>query len=113
MNFDRFAEWSADTVASARFFAFCIMLVVLWFPTYLLVGSFDTWQLLINTPTTIITFLLVALLQNSQRRFEEISDEQEDLLAAAVARLLVIADSGDEELVARLGASTGRGPSDT
>jgi len=47
-----------------------VLLVVVWAPTYLLVGNFDTYQLIINTPTTIITFPLVALLQNTQRRSE-------------------------------------------
>jgi low affinity Fe/Cu permease len=41
---------------------------VAWAPSYFLVGNFDTYQLIINTPTTIITFLLVALLQNTQKR---------------------------------------------
>ena len=60
--FDRFAERSAEFVSKAPFFAFCVVLVVVWAPSYFLVDDFDTYQLLINTPTTIITFLLVALL---------------------------------------------------
>ncbi len=56
--FDRFAVWSASVVSRAPFFAFCVLLVVAWAPTYPLVGNFDTWQLLVNTPTTILTFLL-------------------------------------------------------
>ena len=60
--FDRFAGATSDLVGRAAFFTFCVLLVVLWAPTYFLVGNFDTYQLLINTPTTIITFLLVALL---------------------------------------------------
>ncbi len=63
--FDRFAQRSAELVSKAPFFTFCVLLVVVWAPTIVLV-DFDTWQLLINTPTTIITFLLVALLQNTQ-----------------------------------------------
>ena len=54
--FDRFAQRSAEWASRALFFAFCIALVVVWAPTLLFV-DFDTWQLLINTPTTIITFL--------------------------------------------------------
>jgi low affinity Fe/Cu permease len=63
--FDRFAGRWANFVSRAPFFTFCVLLVVLWAPTYFLVGNFDTYQLIINTPTTIITFLLVALLPSS------------------------------------------------
>ena len=69
--FDRFAGRCSDFVSRAPFFTFCVLLVVAWAPTYFLVGNFDTYQLIINTPTTIITFLLVALLQNTQKRGEE------------------------------------------
>jgi low affinity Fe/Cu permease len=86
--FDRFAERCADIVASAAFFSFCVLLCVLWAPSLPLFGSVDTWQLVINTITTVVTFLLVALLQNTQRRFEQATDEREDALAEAVACLL-------------------------
>lgn len=68
--FDRFADASADFVASPFFFAACCLLVILWAPTIWLGLSVDTWQLIINTATTIVTFLMVALLQNDQHRFE-------------------------------------------
>ena len=68
--FDRFAQRSAELVSKAPFFTLCVLLVIVWAPTIVLV-NFDTWQLLINTPTTIITFLLVALLQNTQRLGEQ------------------------------------------
>jgi len=68
-GFDRFADATAEVVASAYFFAACCLLVIVWFPT-LFTMSVDTSQLIINTATTIITFLMVALLQNDQHRFE-------------------------------------------
>ena len=86
--FDRFAERSAEFVSKAPFFAFCVVLVVVWAPSYFLVGDFDTYQLLINTPTTIITFLLVALLQNTQRRGEEAIHKKLDALADGIADLM-------------------------
>jgi hypothetical protein len=46
----------------------CVVVVVIWTPTNRVIGSIDTWQLLINTLTTIVTFLIVALLQNGQPR---------------------------------------------
>ena len=86
--FDRFAEATSNFVSRAPFFVFCVALVVIWLPTYPLVGSFDTWQLLINTPTTILTFLLVAILQNSQRRTELALHEKIDDLADGLADLM-------------------------
>jgi len=86
--FDRFAERSAEYVSRAPFFAFCVALVVAWAPSYFLVDDFDTYQLLINTPTTIITFLLVALLQNTQRRGEQAVHKKLDALADGMADLM-------------------------
>ena len=86
--FDRFAGRSADFVSAAPFFGFCVLLVVLWAPTYFPVGSFDTYQLIINTPTTIITFLLVALLQNTQKRTEEVLQHKLDAVADGLADLM-------------------------
>lgn len=66
-NFDRFAESWTDHVSRPAFFVACLLLVLVWGPSYFLIGNFDAWQLVINTATTIVTFLLVALLQNSGR----------------------------------------------
>lgn len=82
------SPWSASVVSRAPFFAFCVLLVVAWAPTYPLVGKFDTWQLLINTPTTILTFLLVAVLQNSQRRGEQALQTKLDAVADGLADLM-------------------------
>jgi low affinity Fe/Cu permease len=49
-------------------FAFCVLVVVLWAAAGPLFGFSDTWQLIINTGTTIITFLMVFLIQNTQNR---------------------------------------------
>ena len=86
--FDQFAERSAELVSRTPFFIFCVALVIVWLPTYPMVGNFDTWQLLINTPTTILTFLLVAVLQNSQRRTEEAMHEKLNALADGLADLM-------------------------
>jgi low affinity Fe/Cu permease len=83
--FDRFAGRSSEFVSRAPFFGFCVLLVVVWAPTYFLVGNPDTYQLIINTPTTIITFLLVAVLQNTQKRNEEALQHKLDALADGLA----------------------------
>lgn len=87
-TFDRFAERASDLVSEAVFFLACVLLVVLWVPTYFVFRNVDTWQLLINTATTIITFLLVALLQNSQRRNELAMNTKLDALADGLADLM-------------------------
>ncbi|MGZ9827108.1 low affinity iron permease family protein [Tsukamurella ocularis] len=66
--FDRFADLTGRWVSQAWFFSFCVALVVIWAPSILILRDVDTWQLVINTATTIITFLLVALVQNQSTR---------------------------------------------
>ena len=79
--FDRFADLIARWTSKSYFFAFCVALVVVWLPSYLLVRNFDTWQLLINTPTTIVTFVLVALLQNTQKRADDAVQQKLNAIA--------------------------------
>lgn len=86
--FDRFASWSDRFVSRAWFFAFCVLLVLVWAPSYFLFGTIDTWQLVINTATTIITFLLVALLQNTQTRSDEAIQQKLNAVADALADLM-------------------------
>lgn len=87
-RFDRFAEASSDYVSRAAFFVACFLLVLVWAPSYFLIRDFDTWQLLINTATTIVTFLLVALLQNSSRRSDRAIHHKLDALADGLADLM-------------------------
>jgi hypothetical protein len=86
--FDRFAGWASNIVGRATFFGFCVLLVVLWAPTIFLLRSVDTWQLIINTITTIITFLMVALLQNTQTRSDAAIQHKLNAIADALADLM-------------------------
>lgn len=95
--FDRFAGRAAHLASRAPFFAFCLMLVVLWLVqglvTVLVKGSFSSflngqYQLEINTTTTIITFLMVALLQNSQTRNDQATQHKLNALAEGLADLM-------------------------
>jgi len=86
--FDPFAGWSALIASRAYFFAFCVLLIVLWVPSYFFIGSIDTWQLIINTATTIITFLMVALLQNSQTRSDQAIQHKLNAIADGLADLM-------------------------
>ena len=61
---------------------------MIWAPSYFLFHSVDTWQLIINTLTTIVTFLLVALLQNTQMRSDEAVQDKLNEVADALADLM-------------------------
>ena len=94
--FDRFAESASEFASHAVFFIGCTLLVVIWLPSYVVFGNLNTWQLIINTLTTIITFLLVALLQNSQRRSDQAIHHKLDALADGLADLM--AAHADDDL---------------
>src|SRR5437588_2696247 len=92
--FDRFAGFASDVAGRAAFFAFCVLLIVVWAPSILVLHDVDTWQLIINTATTIITFLMVALLQNSQTRNDQAVHHKLNAIADALSDLMVQIDSG-------------------
>lgn len=83
--FDRFAGRSAAFASRAPFFAFCVLVILVWAAPTVAFLQFDTWQLIINTLTTIITFLLVALLQNSQTRSDQATQHKLNAIADALA----------------------------
>lgn len=94
--FDRFAGHAATFASRAPFFAACVLLIIVWAPTIFLL-SFDTSQLLINTATTIVTFLLVALLQNSQTRNDQATQHKLNAIADGLADLMTrFADQTDD-----------------
>ena len=86
--FDRFAGASAHVASRALFFTACVVLVLIWLPTFFVFKSVDTWQLIINTVTTIITFLMVALLQNSQTRSDQAVQHKLNAIADGLADLM-------------------------
>ena len=66
--FTRFANAASRFAGSPLSFALALSVVLVWIVTGPLFGFSDTWQLVINTGTTIVTFLMVFLIQNSQNR---------------------------------------------
>jgi hypothetical protein len=87
-RFDRFADQASRVASRAWFFAFCVLLVVIWAPSIVVLKNVDTWQLIINTLTTIVTFLLVALLQNSQTRADLAVQHKLNAIADGLADLM-------------------------
>jgi low affinity Fe/Cu permease len=67
-GFSRAAQWAALQCGRASTFILACLIIVVWAGTGPLFGFSDTWQLIINTGTTIVTFLMVFLMQNTQNR---------------------------------------------
>ena len=63
-----FARKASELLGSAWVFVLAIMIIVLWAMTGHFYNYSDTWQLIINTGTTIVTFLMVFIIQNTQNR---------------------------------------------
>ena len=69
--FGQFAKSTARQTGRPRAFLFAVAIIVAWLATGPLFHYSDTWQLVINTGTTIVTFLMVFLIQNTQNRDAE------------------------------------------
>ncbi|MFC7244192.1 low affinity iron permease family protein [Catellatospora aurea] len=96
--FDRFAEAASNFASKAWFFALCVLLILVWAPSIVFIGTVDTWQLIINTATTIVTFLMVALLQNSQTRANEAVQHKLNAIADGLADLMEAQSQGGDQL---------------
>ncbi len=66
--FTRFAKWTSRFTGRPITFVFAVLVIVVWGVSGPVFGFSDTWQLVINTGTTIVTFLMVFLIQNTQNR---------------------------------------------
>ena len=82
--FSRFANGAARATGRPATFLLAVVIVVVWAATGPLFGFSDTWQLVINTGTTIVTFLMVFLIQNTQNRDAEAMHVKMDELIRAV-----------------------------
>lgn len=69
--YSRFAKSAAHFCGRPRVFTLAVFVIAVWLVTGPVFGFSDTWQLVINTGTTIVTFLMVFLIQNTQNRDTE------------------------------------------
>ncbi len=69
--YSRFAKAASRFCGRPRIFVLAVAVIVVWVVTGPIFGFSDTWQLVINTGTTIVTFLMVFLIQNTQNRDTE------------------------------------------
>jgi low affinity Fe/Cu permease len=72
MTFATFCQSLSNRAGSPKTFLTAVVLIIVWACTGPLFHYNDTWQLIINTSTTIITFLMVFLIQNTQNRDNDI-----------------------------------------
>jgi low affinity Fe/Cu permease len=84
MLFSHFAKWMARMLGHPIAFAIAVLIIVSWALVGPLFHFSDTWQLVINTGTTIITFLMVFIIQNSQNRDSEAMQLKLDELIRAI-----------------------------
>ncbi|TJZ73800.1 low affinity iron permease family protein [Chitiniphilus eburneus] len=83
-HFSRFAQWAACAAGSPGIFLLAVALVGVWLVTGPLFHFSNTWQLIINTGTTIVTFLMVFLIQHTQNRDTQALQLKLDELIRAV-----------------------------
>jgi low affinity Fe/Cu permease len=101
-RFTRLAKWTSRAAGRPAAFAVALTVVVVWLATGPLFGFSDTWQLVINTGTTIVTFLMVFLIQNTQYRdSESVQVKLDEIIRAtegAHNALLDLEELEDEDL---------------
>lgn len=90
MNFDKAARRISNALGHTWAFLIAALAVVVWAASGPLFGFSDTWQLIINTSTTVITFLMVFVVQNTQNR--------DNLAIHAKLDALIAASGADDDL---------------
>ena len=101
--FSKFADRVAKLTGKPLTFIACVILIVVWAASGPVFHFSDTWQLVINTGTTIITFLMVFLIQNSQNRdAAAIQAKLDELIRVGAAhnRFIGIEQLTDDQLAA-------------
>ena len=100
--FTHIAKWASRTAGKPSTFMVALVIILLWLLTGPIFHFSDTWQLVINTGTTIVTFLMVFLIQNTQNRDQEALqiklDEVLRSMENAHTVLLDLEELDDEEL---------------
>jgi len=101
-HFHKIAHAISELVGTAWAFLLAVAVILLWAATGPLFHYSDTWQLVINTGTTIVTFLMVFLIQNTQNRDAKAIHLKLDELIRAVAEartgLVDLEELSEEEL---------------
>jgi low affinity Fe/Cu permease len=108
--FEHFVEGVYRHVSQAPFFFVCLGIVVAWLVSLPLWVDLKAWQVAIHTVSSVLSLLLLVLLENSGRRAEEAAQEKLNLIAEALSDLMSSRARQDPELedaVARLREAVG------
>jgi low affinity Fe/Cu permease len=97
-GFDRFVEAVYLKVSRPSFFFACVTVIVLWLVSAPLWADLKAWQYVIHTVTSVVTLLLLALLENAARRSEEAAQEKLNVIVEALAALMVSRAADDPQL---------------
>ena len=101
-RFSRFSRWSSFVTGRPLAFNIAIFIILVWVVSGPLFGFSDTWQLMINTATTIVTFLMVFLIQHTQNKDTEAMQVKLDELIRSIDgahnALLNLEELEEEEL---------------
>src|ERR1700754_1276418 len=100
--FEKFSNWATNATGSSAAFIIAIVIILVWIVTGPVFNYSTTWQLIINTGTTIVTFLMVFLIQKSQNKDSKaIHLKLNELLAShqgASNRMVNLEDLSEKEL---------------
>jgi low affinity Fe/Cu permease len=97
--FTRAAKWASHAAGRPMTFMVAVGIILIWAMTGPIFKFSDTWQLVINTGTTIITFLMVFLIQNTQNRdTEALQIKLDELIRAVESAHNALLDLDDDEL---------------
>jgi low affinity Fe/Cu permease len=101
--FDRMAKWSARATGRPITFLLAVLMIVVWLITGPMFNYSDTWQLVINTTTSVMTFLMVFLIQSTQNRDTAAVHVKLDELIRSIKgahnALLALEDLTEEQLL--------------
>jgi low affinity Fe/Cu permease len=86
--FDRFVEACYQRASRAPFFVVCAGIVLVWLVSLPLWHDLKSWQVAIHTVASVISLLLLVLLENANRRDEEAAQEKLNVIAEALADLM-------------------------
>jgi len=95
--FNKLASFIANKAGSWQVFVLALMLILVWGITGPILHYSTNWQLIANTFTTLITFLMVILVQNEQNRNDEVLQKKLDYLVKALSK-----DSDEYEAIDEL-----------
>lgn len=96
--FERFVGVSTRLISRAPFFAFCVAVVVVWAVSFPLWKTTTKWELAIHTFTSVLSLLLLVLLENAGRRNSEAMQEKLNVLAEGLSALMTSRAAEDPQL---------------